>query len=280
MATITSSFLGSANYIKRFFPDLKLKLLQAGIDRDEREYLAEALATAAFFFVFSLLALFFILLIFKSNGYLLSLVVAFLFSIVVFFQKIFAPNLKAVFRVRSLDKNLSAALQSINVQINSGINLFEVLVNISKSDYGEISKEFKKTVKEINSGKPEIKALEDLAERNPSKFFRRAIWQIINGMRGGADISYVIEETNRSLTEEQIIQIQNYGSRLTPLAMFYMLIAVILPALSVTFLIIFLSFVNISAEAARGVFYGAYAVFLFLQIMFIGMVSSRRPSLL
>ena len=153
-------------------------------------------------------------------------------------------------------------------------------MNISKSDYGEISKELKKTVKEINSGKPEIKALEDLADRNPSKFFRGAIWQIINGMRGGADISSVIEETNRSLTEEQIIQIQNYGSRLTPLAMFYMLMAVILPALSVTFLVIFLSFANVSAQAVKGIFFEAYAIFLFLQIMFIGMVSSRRPSLL
>ncbi len=277
---LINSFLGTANLLRRFFPNLKLKLIQAGIEKDEVEYIAEALMIASFFFAFSLLALFFVLLIFENNGYSWALLTAFLLSIVVFFQKMFSPNLKAVFRVRNLDRNLSAALQSIHVQINSGITLFEVLVNISRADYGEISKELKKTVKEINSGKPEIKALEDLAERNPSKFFRRAIWQIINGMRGGADISAVIEETNRALTEEQIIQIQNYGSRLTPLAMFYMLIAVILPALSVTFLVIFLSFVNISAEAARGVFYGAYFVFLFLQIMFIGMVSSRRPSLL
>jgi pilus assembly protein TadC len=176
--------------------------------------------------------------------------------------------------------NLLPVLQSIYVQINSGVVLFEILVNISKSGYGEISKEFAKAVREINGGKPQLDALEDMAKRNPSLFFRRAIWQIINGMKAGADISRVIEETISTISEEQVIQIQNYGSRLAPLAMFYMFIAVIIPALSLTFIILFLSFVGISEEMSKIIFYVLYVLILFSQVMFIGLINSRRPSLL
>ena len=190
------------------------------------------------------------------------------------------PSVVVGRRIKDIERNLLPVLQSIFVQTNSGVVLFEVLVNVSNSDYGEISREFKRVVKEINAGKPQIKALEDLASRNPSLFFRRAIWQLINGMKGGADISAIIEETNRSLSEEQVIQIQAYGGKLAPLAMFYMLIGVIIPSLSITFIILFLTFVNISEEGSKTIFYGFYVMIVFAQIMFIGLISMRRPNLL
>ena len=61
-------------------------------------------------------------------------------------------------------------------------------------------------------------------------------------MKAGADISTVLKEVIDALSEEQIVQIQDYGSKLNPLAMFYMLLGVIMPALSITFVIIISSF--------------------------------------
>ena len=143
-----------------------------------------------------------------------------------------------------------------------------------------MSVEIGKAVNDINAGKPQADALEEIAATNSSLLFRRAIWQIVNGMKSGADMAGVIEEVIISISEEQLLQIQRYGGQLNPLAMFYMLVAVIVPSLSMTFLIIMSSFVALSEFALKMVFWGLYALVMFFQLMFLGIIKSRRPNLL
>ena len=166
------------------------------------------------------------------------------------------------------------------VQLNSGVPLFTILVNISSSDYGELSNQFKEAVKEINAGLPQIEVIERLGDKNPSEFFRRALWQISNGMRAGSDISIVIKSTIKSLNDEQLIQIQNYGNKLNPMIMFYMLSSVILPALAITFLTVISSLTNFSKQGTAAMFIFLFLFVVFLQLMFIGVIKSMRPSLL
>jgi pilus assembly protein TadC len=158
--------------------------------------------------------------------------------------------------------------------------LFNIIANIAGSNYGSVSKEFKKAVRQIIAGKPQIDALEELSSRNPSIYFRRTIWQIVNGMKAGSDMSTVIQEIIDSLGEEQLLQIQKYGSQLNPLAMFYMLVAVIVPALGVTFIVVVSSFLSMPSNTTKIIFWGLFGVILFFQIMFLGVIKSRRPSLL
>ena len=99
-------------------------------------------------------------------------------------------------------------------------------------------------------------------------------------MRSGSDINIVIQEEIKNLSEEQTIQIQTYGSKLNPLVVFYMLIAIILPSLGVTFLVIIASLLNIEKTVARMIFLVILVMVVFIQIMFLGMIKSRRPSLL
>ena len=166
------------------------------------------------------------------------------------------------------------------VELNSGVPLFGILVNISKADYGEVSNVFSIAIKEINAGKQQIETLEELAAINPSLFFRRAVWQIVNGMKSGADMASVVSEIIDSLSEEQLLQIQRYGSQLNPLAMFYMLTVVIAPSLGMTFLIILSSFISLSEFTLKGIFWGLLGVVIFFQIMFMGLIKSKRPNLL
>jgi pilus assembly protein TadC len=135
-------------------------------------------------------------------------------------------------------------------------------------------------VKKINSGMPQIEVIEELGEKNPSVFFRRALWQISNGMRAGSDISIIIRESIKSLSEEQLIQIQSYGNKLNPMIMFYMLSAVIMPALAITFITIISSLVNLSEPVTKMLFMGMFGGVAFIQFMFIGIIRSLRPSLL
>lgn len=260
---------------------LKFYLENADLPLSREEYLAICIRG----FVFTT-AIFFVLLttVFYIAGFGVALALSGGISILiggfVYLSQSNFPKLYSNRRQKKIERNLISALQDILVQLNSGVPLFSILINISSSDYGVLSEEFKKIVKKINAGRPQIDVLEEVGERNPSIYFRRTLWQMSNGMRAGSDLSIVIKDSIRSLEEEQLIQIQNYGNKLNPMIMFYMLVAVILPALAVTFLTILSSMINLPPDLTMMMFGGLFAFDAFVQIMFLGVIRSLRPSLL
>lgn len=275
-------FLWIGESLQDFFPFLKINLKRAKIGFSLKEYLSMCFFSSSILFVFLLVFLnitFFVADI--ENFYLVATVIALVLTLFVFIQQVSYPKMYANRRIKDIERNLMDALQNMLVQLNSGVPLFDILVNLSKNNYGEISKEFLVVVKEINTGKSQIEALEEVASLNPSLFFRRALWQIINGIKSGADLSQVIKEIINLLSEEQVLQIQRYGSQLNPLAMFYMLLVVIVPSLGMTFLIILSSFISgTSPLIVQMMFWGMFAGVAFFQIMFLGIIKSRRPNLL
>jgi len=215
-----------------------------------------------------------------NNGLVLAAVLSIVFALFVFVARLMYPKLYSARRQKDLERNLLSALDDMLVQLNSGVPLFTILVNISSSDYGSLSDEFKSIVRQINAGVPQAVVIEQAGEKNPSIFFRRTLWQISNGMRAGSDISIIVKDSIRSLNEEQLIQIQNYGNKLNPMIMFYMLVSVILPALSITFLTVISSLVNLGQNTTIGLFIGLFVGVAFIQVMFLGVIKSIRPSLL
>jgi pilus assembly protein TadC len=195
-------------------------------------------------------------------------------------QQILYPKLEAGKKVVDVERNLLSALQDMLVQLNSGIPLFSVIVDISIKDYGEISRKFANAVNEINAGFPQIEVLEEMASKSSSLYLRKAIWQLVNGMKTGANTTIVLKEVISSLSEDQLIQVQRYASQLNPLVMFYMIITIILPSLGMTFLIVISSFIAGSETLPKFIFMGFYIIVFFFQIMFLGMIKSRRPTLL
>ncbi len=265
--------------VKKTKLDNYLKNTGANIER--RSYLAICYRSFLFnLLAFAVIATSILGVLSVSQFYYYGVGIAFLISGFILFNQRNYPKVFCLNKTRSIEKNLIPVLQDMMVQLNSGVPIFRIMLNIANSDYGEASEEFKKITKEINSGIPQIDAIEKYGKLNNSEYFRRVLWQISNGMRAGSDISVVIKEGIRNLNDEQAIQIQSYGSRLNPLVMFYMLIAVILPSLSVTFLIIISSMLNVSRSLIQLMFAMIFVFVFFMQIMFVGLIKSRRPSLL
>jgi len=263
--------------------DTKLQsyLNKVGVVISREEYIVISLLgfSSTFLFVF---ALSFVGLVFSrfQHALLFSFGVAFISGFFVFFSRMIYPKIFVNRKQREIESNLIPALQDMLVQLTSGIPLFSIMVNISASDYGALSYEFKKIVQKLNAGSPQLEVLKEVAENNPSLFFRRALWQISNGMRAGSDISIVIRDSIKSLNEEQLVQIQNYGNKLNPSIMFYMLSSVILPALAITFLTVISSLINLGQQVTIFMFVGLFVLVVFIQIMFLGVIKSIRPSLL
>ena len=252
---------------------------RAEIPVNVKEYATMALVIIVFYFIFFTF-IFFVLAFRLLNQIeiVLPVVISLIFSFLVLVQLIAFPIIRIKKKVRELDRNLVFALRTILVQLRSGVSLFESMKVVAEGNYGAVSSEFKKAVDQISTGTIQEIALERIAEYNPSIFFRRAIWQIVNGMRAGADVSAVLSESVDSLTEAQSIQIRNYESQMKILSLVYMMLGVIVPALGITFLIVLSSFPQI--EITELYFWILLAFVGVSQFMYLGIIKSKRPSLL
>ncbi|MBU5688076.1 MAG: type II secretion system F family protein [Candidatus Aenigmarchaeota archaeon] len=275
---IAKPFYGFGKKLSKLFPTLGIQLDRCEINADAGEYLSIACFAGIFWFFLVFSILFIISKTFSLSLALnLHILFSFILGFVVTFNIIMYPNVLVEKKVREIEKNLLFALRHLQIQIKSGVTLFDSLVSVANADYGLVSEEFKKAIKKISTGTPEIDSLEELAVKNPSLYFRRAIWQITNSMRSGSDLGDTLSAMVSSLSNEQRIAIRRYGSQLNPLAMMYMMTAVIIPNLGITFLLILSSFVSIGInEQTFWLILFAVAVF---QFSFIGMIKNRRPAM-
>ncbi|MFB6217407.1 MAG: type II secretion system F family protein, partial [Candidatus Aenigmatarchaeota archaeon] len=174
-------------------PNIQKDLRRARMNVDTDHFLASAVARGlqiGGMISLSLLAAGY----FMSNQTLLIGAIAGfpLLSIFGFFTAANYPKIRAKKISRTLEKDLPYALRHMLIEVRSGISLYESMVSVSEG-YGEASEEFNRIVKDINGGKPQIEALEDSIVRNPSQQYRRAMWQMINALKSGTDISNTLE---------------------------------------------------------------------------------------
>lgn len=275
---ISRPFVGLGVIITKSFPSLQLELKRANFTDTSREYLTLCITATIFFFLVLAFLLGFIISRITNPFY--GVILAFLCSVLLFFAQLNYPKIIGYRRVRKLDADLLAALSAMMIQLQSGISLFESLVIISRQEFGEVSSEFRTVVARINAGEPQIEALETMALRNHSPYFQKVLWQIINGMKEGASIIDVMNNVFKNLTQEQIVQIEKYGAELSPLVTFYMVGAIIFPALGITFLLVMTSFISVEPFILKIIFWGLLTFIIFFQIMFAGMIKTARPSLL
>lgn len=271
--------LGVGTAFGKIMPLSDTDMKKAEMPVSAKEYATMGLVIILFYFTFFFL-IFFVLSfrIFNQLDFILPFAVSAIFSFLVFVQIVAYPILHINKKVADLDRNLVFALRTILVQIRSGVSLFDSMKVVAEGNYGAVSKEFRKAVDQISTGTIQEVSLEKIAEYNPSIYFRRTIWQIVNGMRAGADISTVLGESVNTLTDAQSIQIRNYESQMKVLSLVYMMLGVIVPALGITFLIVLSSFPQI--EITETYFWALLLFTAVGQFMYMGIVKSKRPSLL
>jgi len=271
--------IGTGSRAAKLFPKLSLYLLQTGLSFEDREFAAVAVLSAIIWLIIPasvFAALYFLVPILPQNFLAIALLSSVSLSLLSFFYVILYPRLVITRRIRDLEKNLLFALRHLLIQVRSGIPLFDSMISVSKAGYGLISDEFENAVKQISTGVRDIDALEEIALKNPSLYFRRSLWQITNAIRSGADIASTLDGIIRNLANEQRILVRRYGSQLNPLAFTYLMFGIILPSLGISLMISLSSFSGLKIER---IFFWAILIFLvFFKFNFMGIVKSRRPS--
>ena len=273
-------FLPIVPLLIHFFPALDSQLLQLEEETSLTQYISVAITTAMFNLIVSFLTLLLLsFLLLPTTFYTMAqyiIIGAIMFSMFSFLQVIYYPRLLLSRKSKALNRDLLFALRHILIQLNSGVPLYESMISVSNAGYDVVSKEFEKTVKEINSGESQTAALEAMLIRTPSKFLRRAIWQISNALKAGSDLVPVLEALVNDFSEEQRVKIQQFGKELSPWALMYLLLTVIFPTMGVALIMILSSFTG--AEIRASFMFSLTAVFVIIQFFFIKFIKSKRPS--
>lgn len=276
---VSHYFLGVGESLSKMFPSLGLHLQQSEIDFDPREWIGLAFFIALVYAFLSFYVVFSVVL-YIQGIFLFALGIGFVVGLsmatAMFFYFSMYPKLAVRRKIRDIEGNISHVLRHMLVQVRSGVTLFNAMTAVASGGYGRLSEEFGKAVTDINTGVSEVDALEKLAFYNPSLFFRRVIWQMVNAMKSGADIGHTLKEIVDNIISEQKTAIKKYGSELNPLSLFYMMLVVIFPTLGIVFLLVMFSFVG-AGFSVEILLMGILAILLVVQVMFVGLIKNKRP---
>jgi archaeal flagellar protein FlaJ len=249
---------------------LSIKLMQARMTDDPEYYVKKTIIIASM----TAFAIFLIIFGF-TKSFLLSI---FLFPIILIIA--FGYFVRYVdYRIQRLNKEISKEIvfagRFLIIELDSGVSLYATFENIGKN-YDFVGIYFNEIIEKVNLGTSIEDAINETVELTPSQDLRRIFWQILNSLRTGANISNSLQSVLEQVIREQQIAISEYGRKLNPIAMFYMMIAIIVPSLGITMLMIMATFIGLKLGKVELI---SLAFFVgFIQFMFLAITRSNRPA--
>lgn len=255
-------------------PELKRKLTMAKMEDEPRQYVRKMFMGSAC--ISATLAFTYFLLSAAMSLPLWGTAVAF----VVGFYLVYAVLIRSVdIRIRKIardiDREVLFAGRFLLVKLNAGRPLIIALTEASQS-YGVANKYFKEIVRDIDTGTPLEEALEKASRYSPSEKFRRILFQINNALKIGVDVTNYLEAILDEISNDQLVEIQRYGKKLSSLTMFFMLFSIVIPSLGITLFITIVSMVSANFDMSFFLFLAGLLVFE--EYLFITVFKSMRPT--
>jgi len=259
------------------FPMLKEELKLADMEAEPEEFIRGIFLNAV---LSTVLALIFLAVVFYAMkiSVLLAIILAPALGICMFFYLKYYPNVRASARKNEIDRELIFCARHLLIAINAGMPLFDALVSVSR-DYGEVSREIYKIVEQVSFGESMSIAIRDVVESNSSQYFRQIMLQIMNSLAAGGDVGEALESTITQISNEQLSKMQEYGQKLSPIVVFYMLFSIVIPSLGIVFVITIISFVGgIAASLNSWFLLLMFLLIALIQYIFITYIEASRPA--
>jgi flagellar protein FlaJ len=262
--------------VARNFPTLSDDLRKASMLYTSEEFIKKTFISSLYVAFGGTFILFlFVAKIVDIKTLLLVVFFGFIISFIVFFFYFLQLPFVKINRIdKEINKEIVYAGRFLVVELESGVTLYDAMKNLSKS-YPVSGAYFREIIDKINIGTSIEDAVKEAIETCPSSSLVKIFWQISNSLRTGSNISLPLKSVVETLIKEQQIAVNEYGRKLNPLAMFYMLIAIIMPTLGVTMLTIVSIFAGIKLNLVILLLIDCLVAFM--QFMFVAMVNSIRP---
>jgi len=273
-------FVGIAQKLKRIVPNLEWDLERSGIHVEPLTFISITvyMAFSVGFASFAGILLPAYLAGKMDIGLPMAIGASVGLSLFMIFYMLMMPKVKIKRRGAMIEKNLSYALKDLEIQTGAGIPIFDAIVHVANGGYGECSDEFKQVIKKVESGGSVIHSLDEVGMHTASPFLRRIIWQIVNSMYAGSDVSISLRSISDDLTREKETSIKAYGQEMNLWSLMYMLMIIVLPSQGITLLIILSTLVDIFGSLDKNIIFGGIIIFMIMaQFMMIGFIKNKRP---
>jgi flagellar protein FlaJ len=258
------------------FPDLNWNLKKAGIKVDAILYLSIALFVALMVMAISTVTIAIPLILKGTMEFATGLAIAVVLGILSFIYVLLIPNLRISKNRTGIDKNLEYMLKDMQIQLTAGIPLFDIFVNVASGGYGECSVVCNKVVQEVQAGKSIVNVLDEFGMLSSSEYLRRVFWQIVNALKTGSNVGISLRMISTELKEEKENRITAYSQELSLWSLVYMLAVIVLPSMGITLILILSSFLG-GALITEMIFWLILILIIFVQIIFISIIRSKRP---
>lgn len=254
-------------------PGLKTKLMQARMEDEPHEFVKKTFMTALYMslgLVISIGAI-----VHSFGGRMLTVVLIWpVLLIMVFLYFLKLPDMRILKEEKHISKEIVFAGRFLIIELESGVPVYDAFENLAKN-YEAIGRHFREILVKVDMGTTLENALNEATENVPNADLRKILWQILNSIKTGSDATRALNSVIDQITREQQIMVGEYGRKLNPLAMFYMMIAVILPSLGMTMLMILATFIGI--ELSLPVLFTIVGFLGFMQFMFVAIIKNSRP---
>jgi len=258
--------------ITKRFPYLKHNLAQAGINIKEEDFVKKQLLQSLI--ITTTLTITLIFIIIKNRGSFILVPLAFIaIYIIMFLFLINTPKGIIRRKIREIDHEITYAGRFLLIELHAGVPLFDAIKNVA-NNFVDIGKHFQDIINRVEIGTPLEQALNEVMEITPSDNFRRLLFSIVNSLRTGAEVTTALERLVEQISREKLIKIKEYGKKLNPVVMFYLILAVIAPSLGIAVLTLLSSFLGFGFSLSS-LLTVSFAITL-IQLAFISIVDSMR----
>ncbi|MCB9362541.1 type II secretion system F family protein [Candidatus Woesearchaeota archaeon] len=259
---------------KYFFPDLKGKMIMAGIHSSPEEFIHKTLTAALN--MWGLIMFIFVLMATKIPIFIpITIIGAPLVFLGLFFYLMQYPTVRILKREREINKEIVFAGRFMVIEMESGVPLYDAINNLIPN-YTSIGPYFREIITKVDLGTPLEDALNEAILYSPSKNMRRLLWQIVNSLKTGSEVHRSLNSVVEQIVREQMIEVKKYAKKLNPLAMFYMMMAIIIPTLGTAMLAVMTNFVAIEINLSMLILLALANGFM--QFMFLNIIKAQRPA--
>ncbi|RAP51515.1 MAG: general secretion pathway protein GspF [Methanosphaera sp. rholeuAM270] len=187
--------------------------------------------------------------------------------------KRYRPKIKEEKRKKEILRKLPYALRQMSVQLKAGMGLYDTMKTISESNYGELSKEFRITLNEIQYGTNYEEAFNKLSQRTKLKSMDKIISQIIRTLNNGGNLADTLNVLADENSYNMKIKYKEYSEKLNAIMLLYMFIAVLFPV--ILFILIIAATTVMGSIIKSELLLVLYLVFFPMIIVFMTILIKR-----
>jgi len=260
-----------------YFKELEKNLEDLDFKENVEQYFGNCLKISIIIFIFAWLAW---NLIFYSvfEGIIFSLLAG-VSAIALLVSK---PKKQLLKKAKKIDKHLPFALMQISIDLNSGLAFDKSLERTANSEYGVLSAELKKAIRNVKKNNISVPdALLKIASKNKSNLLKRTMAQLISIYEHGTKKKpgEIIRRMALEMLSRQKSESKEFSGKIVMFSLVFIVLSAIIPALFQAFITVGSSFMEIPLDGFQ-VLIIVGVLFPLLDTLLLFYIKSLTPEFL